>query len=141
MPANNINVSLTKDGLKHLDVEDHGGIHVPKSDKETPITWHLNGEAAKGKFVAMDCAEPGFSWVTKKPPPEQANGGPFGPATVINGGNGLTISDNHTTAQSNGEWIYMLRVDMGAKGIYTTTATARGVVDTVNNPIIINREE
>jgi len=138
MPANIINVLLAKDGLKHLDVQDHGGTHIDKHADPSTISWRLTGEAAQGKFVAMDCAEPGFSWSTKEPPPERDKGGPFGPATVIDNGNGLKITDYHNSAQSNGEWVYVLRVDMGSKGIYTTT-TSLDPRAGVNNPIIINR--
>ena len=131
--ANNINVSLDDgSGSNRLNVDDNGGQNqVSQSPNPSTISWNLTGKLAQGNFVPMSSSPPGFQWVPPGPPP-----GLFGPPTIGANGNSLSITDNHLDATTNGQWIYMLRVDYDGN-VVSTTASA-GVGGTTNNPIIIN---
>ena len=159
MPTNNLSVTLNNNYVPpRLDVHDHGGGNqVPHNPLPTTITWQLINNLTQGHFLPVDdpSQEPGFSWVDPVPPP-----GLFGPPTIGANGNSLSIIDNHLNDDTNGSWVYMLRVRLG-KTVYTTTATigttttttttttATGTTTatttatvsarTVNNPVIINR--
>jgi hypothetical protein len=131
--TNNINVSLdNSNGINKLDVVDNGGQNqVSQSASPTTISWNLTGALAQGSFVAMDAALPGFSWIGVEPPD-----GLFGTPQVQANGNSLSITDNHVDSSSNGQWIYMLRVNYGGSVISTTASMPGG---TVTNPVIINK--
>jgi hypothetical protein len=131
--TNNINVSLdSSNGVNRLSVTDNGGQNqVGTSPNPTTISWNLTGQLTQGSFVAMDAALPGFQWV--QPPPANL----FGTPTISANGNSLSITDNHVDSSSNGQWIYMLRVNYNG-AVISTQATV-GVGGTVNNPLIINK--
>ena len=130
--TNNINVSLdTSTGVNLLDVVDNGGQNqVSQSPNATTISWNLTGVLTQGNFVPMTAAEPGFEWIGS--PPD----GLFGTPEISANGNSLSITDNHVDATTNGEWIYMLRVDYDGSVVSTTASLPRG---TTTNPAIINR--
>ena len=131
--TNNINVSLdASSGVNLLDVVDNGGQNqVSQNANPTTISWNLTGVLTQGNFVPMTDAEPGFQWVGTAPP-----AGVFGTPTISANGNSLSITDNHVDATTNGEWIYMLRVDYDGDVVSTEAALPRG---TTTNPAIINR--
>src|SRR5687767_312767 len=107
MPTNNINVELViKNGVKYLDVIDHGKQNEVKRDRDpTKISWNLVGEINKGNFVPMTATPPGFSW-------EQTPKPVFTQAKVTQNGNSIEIEDAHLLdGDSDGEWIYKLRVE------------------------------
>lgn len=130
-PVNNVNVSLVNG---HLDVEDHGGINVGANADATTITWHLTGVLTQGNFQPVTppgVADPGFSW--KQAPPA----GYFGSPSVGNGGNSLSITDNHFGGATGGQWTYNLCV-LYQGTVYCTSSHA-GTGATLHDPIIINR--
>ena len=130
--TNNINVSLdASSGVNLLDVVDNGGQNqVSQNANPTTISWNLTGVLTQGNFVPMSEDEPGFEWI--QAPPD----GLFGTPTISANGNSLSITDNHVDATTNGEWIYMLRVDYDGDVVSTEAALPRG---TTTNPAIINR--
>ena len=133
--TNNINVELViKNGVKHLNVVDHGKQNEVKRDPDpTKISWNLVGDLTKGNFVPMSAAEPGFSW-------EEIPKPVFGPATVTQNGNSIEIEDRHLLGgDSDGEWIYKLRVEYEGEIVTTTSSTGVGPGGTIDNPVIINR--
>jgi hypothetical protein len=130
-PVNNVNVSLVNG---QLDVEDHGGINVTANAAATTITWHLTGVLTQGNFQPVTppgVADPGFAW--KQAPPT----GYFSEPSVGNGGNTLSITDNHLGSNTNGQWTYNLRV-LYQGTIYCTSSSA-GIGATLHDPVIINR--
>lgn len=130
-PVNNINVSLVNG---NLGVEDNGGIGVSANADSTTITWHLIGVLTQGNFQPVPppaTPDPGFAWVQSPP------SGYFGPPSVGNNGNTLSITDHHLSSSTDGSWRYQLCV-LYQGTIYRTT-TSLGPTATVNNPIIINR--
>lgn len=130
-PVNNINVSLVNG---QLNVEDHGGIHVSANADATIITWHLTGVLTQGNFQPVTppgVANPGFSW--KQAPPT----GFFSAPSIGNGGNTLTITDNHLGSGSNGQWVYNLSVLY--QGTVYCTSSGVGTDATLHDPVIINR--
>ena len=131
--TNNINVALdTSSGSNRLDVVDNGGQNqVSQSPNPTTISWNLTGALAQGSFVAMDAVPPGFSWVGVNPP-----AGLFGTPCVGANGNSLSITDNHVDSSTNGEWVYILRVNYNGNVITTTSTLLTG---TTTNPAIINK--
>jgi hypothetical protein len=131
--TNNINVSLdNSNGVNKLNVVDNGGQNeVSQNSAPTTISWNLTGALAQGSFVAMNATPPGFEWVGVNPP-----AGLFGTPQVQANGNSLSVTDNHVDSTSNGEWIYMLRVNYGGSVISTTASMPGG---TVSNPVIINK--
>ena len=132
--TNNINVTLDTSVTPNvLNVHDHGRIHVDKKPGAQTISWNLTGNLARGEFVAMSASEPGFEWVSNPPPADDI----FGTPQVCSNGNSLQLVDNHATADSDGTWIYRLRVSLGDT-VYQTTA-GTGITTTSHNPVIINR--
>jgi len=133
MPTNVINVSLdTNQSPPRLDIQDNGGQNqVAANSQPTTITWKLAGSLNQGNFVAMTDPCPGFAWDGVMPPE-----GLFGPASIGANGNSLSIVDNHLDGNSNGQWMYLLRVNLGGT-VYTTGGIL--ATGTVNNPVIINR--
>lgn len=132
--ANNINVTLDTSVTPNvLKVHDHGHIHVDKKPTAQTISWNLTGNLARGEFVPMDAAEPGFEWVSVPAP----SGDIFGTPQVCSNGNSLQLADTHANHDSDGTWIYRLRVSLGGT-VYQTTA-GTGVTTTSHNPVIINR--
>lgn len=137
MPTNSINVALPLGGTgDRLSVTDSGGQNqVAQNPAATTISWTLTGALAQADFVPMTAAEPGFSWASTTqpaaPPP-----GLFGGAVISNGGNTLSIVDNHLDATTNGEWIYILRVSY--QGRVYATEVGRNPGGTIKNPVIIN---
>jgi len=130
--ANNINVTLDTSVTPNvLDVDDKGHIKIKKDAKAQTISWNLTGNLAQGEFVSMSAAEPGFEWVPPVP-----GAGIFGTPQIGANGNSLDLVDNHTSEDSDGSWIYRLRVSLNGC-VYTTTAST-GITSTSNNPIIIN---
>jgi hypothetical protein len=123
-----LDTSVTPNVLK---IHDHGHIHVHKKAAAQTISWNLTGNLAQGEFVPMSAAEPAFEWVPPEPPT-----GIFGTPQIGANGNSLDLVDNHTNEDSDGSWIYRLRVSLNG-GVYTTTAST-GITSTSNNPIIIN---
>jgi hypothetical protein len=132
--TNNINVTLDTSVTPNLlKVHDHGHIRIDKKKNPQTITWNLTGNLAQGEFVAMTAAEPGFEWVSDPPPAA----GIFDTPQVGSNGNSLQLVDNHANDDTDGTWIYRLRVSLNGT-VYQTTSSA-GLRDSVNNPIIINR--
>ena len=135
MPTNVINVVLNTDvSPARLDVQDNGGQNIVNANAQsTTITWKLSGNLNQGNFMPVDdpsgCG--GFAWDGPQPP-----AGLFGAPSVGANGNSLSITDNHQGAGSNGEWMYLLRVNLGGT-VYTTGSIL--LTGTINNPIIINR--
>ena len=131
--TNNINVSLdNSNGVNKLDVVDSGGQNqVSQSPNPTTISWNLTGQLTQGDFAPMDSQLPGFSWVGVNPPD-----GLFGTPTISANGNSLSITDNHVDSSSNGQWIYMLRVNYDGGVVSTTASMPTG---TTTNPAIINK--
>lgn len=134
MPTNNINVRLdTSTGVNRLDVVDNGKQNeVAKNANPTTISWNLTGPLAQGSFVPMTEPKPGFSWV-------QDPGPVFGPPEIRSNGKSLEIVDNHVNDDSDGEWIYMLRVNYGGEVVTTVSSTGVGPGGTIDNPVIINK--
>jgi hypothetical protein len=131
--SNNINVTLdTSMTPPVLSVHDHGGIHVDKHSKPQTISWNLTGNLAQGAFVAMDQPQPGFQWVGD-PPAD----GIFGTSQVGANGNSLDLVDDHSHHDTDGTWIYQLRVELDGT-VYSTVACI-GPGETKTNPVIINR--
>lgn len=131
--SNNINVSLdTSVTPNALDVHDHGHIRVRKQPGAQTITWNLTGQIAQGCFVPMTDEPPGFQWIPQVPP-----AGIFGVPTIGQSGNSLSITDTHADDETNGVWVYQLRVKYQGT-VYATTATI-DVKATMKDPIIINR--
>ena len=132
MPTNNINVTLdTSTGTNRLSVTDNGGQNqVSQNPNPTTINWHLTGSLTTANFLPMDQYPPGFEWVN----PTSAD--VFGPPGIQGNGNIMSITDNHSSSSTNGQWIYMLRVNYNGS-VITTTASV-GIGGTVNNPIIVN---
>jgi hypothetical protein len=131
MPTNTMNVSLDTSVTPYrLDVTDNGGQNqVSQSPNPQTITWNLTGVLTQGNFVAMSATQPGFEWVQAPP------AGIFGTPTVGSNGNSMSITDTHTSASTNGQWIYMLRVSYNGT-VYSTVANL--LTGTSTNPIIIN---
>lgn len=131
--SNNINVSLdTSIGINRLSVTDNGGQNqVSQNSSPTTISWNLTGVLTQGDFVPMSAALPGFQWVGTPPP-----AGLFGTPAIGANGNSLSITDNHADSTSNGQWIYMLRVNYNGSVVSTQATLPSG---TVNNPVIINK--
>jgi len=134
--ANNLQVSLnTSSGTGRLDVDDSGGQNqVNQSPNAQVISWNLTGVLTQGNFVAMNAAEPGFSWAD--PPPRS---GIFGTPTVSANGNSLSITDSNTGTADAGEWHYVLRVLYNGK-VYSISDSIEGPGGTVHNPVIINKD-
>ena len=134
--ANTMQVSLdTSKTPYRLSVDDHSGENQVNANSNGPttITWNLTGPLAQGNFVAMNDPNPGFSWIQN---PNQ-NQAVFDPATIGANGNSLSIVDHHLSANTNGTWIYMLRVNYNGT-VYTTTNVIVGPGATINNPVIVN---
>jgi len=133
-PTNNINVKLdSSGGSNKLNVVDEGGQNqVGKNAAATTITWHLEGPLAQGSFVSMSAAEPGFQWLEKGKPKD----GVFGGASIGSNGNSLSITDNHLNDSTDGQWIYILRVNYQGQVICTQASLPR---ETVTDPVIINK--
>jgi hypothetical protein len=131
--ANNIQVSINTTSPPTLNVTDNGGQNqVPaNSNGPTTISFNLTGQLTQGNFVSMSDPNPGFSWI-------EDPGTIFDKPTITNNGNQVQLVDHHLNSSSNGEWIYMLRVNYNGT-IYTTTDVISGPGGTSNNPVIINR--
>jgi hypothetical protein len=80
---------------------------VVRSKMPRFISWHLVGNAAKGRFA-------GFRWFPRVPRP-----GIFGPFTHIPGSKWAILPDLHTGARTEGEWVYRLAVQVGRKKYWT----------------------
>lgn len=125
------NVTLTvtlKNGS--LDVDEAGNGNQISHGETSTITWELTGNAASGSFNAIDGASPGFAWVQS--PPQDV----FGTPTLQANGNQIQMSDNNTSSNSIGSWIYQLHATIGGAQ-YSTIANNR--VATVTNPTIQNK--
>lgn len=134
--SNVLNVTIASANPPLLNVEDNSGQNeVSQSPNPQTIRWVLNGNAAQGAFLPMDQDPPGFRWCTS-PSPQQPNG-PFSAPLVGAGGNSLTITDDHSSAASNGTWIYQIRVLLG--GVVYMTTSSTGIGGSIHDPIIINR--
>ena len=130
---NNLSVTLdTSTKPAAVDVDQHGkGNEVSQGANAQTITWQLNGNAASGSFVAMSEDPPGFEWISAPP------SGVFGTPMVSQGsGNKLTITDLNTSAATQGNWTYILRVNVGGT-VYSTKTTS--LKATTTNPVIINK--
>jgi len=134
--ANTMQVSLdTSKTPYRLSVADHGGENQVNANGNGPttITWNLTGQLTQGNFVPMTDANPGFSWV-ENPNENQAI---FDAAVIGANGNSLSIVDHHLNSNTNGTWIYMLRVNYNGT-VYATTNIIVGPGATINNPVIVN---
>lgn len=133
--TNNLNVTLDTSVTPNvLDIDDkNGGNKVSKNPNPQTISWNLTGNLAQGEFVSMSAAEPGFEWVSSPPPAA----GIFGQPQIGANGNSLDMVDNHPNDDSDGSWIYRLRVSLGGTVYQTTTGTS--ITATSKNPIIINQ--
>lgn len=154
MSNNQMNVSLDlsgPQGSKRIGVGDSTGQNsfIANSTPST-LAWNLTGALANAaNFVPMTDANPGFQWAYA---PGQPGGPPLGvfdnpPPAISNGGNTLTLTDNHFNSASAGQWIYILRILYNGT-VYSTVFTANAEdddgcedaePDTVKNPVIINR--
>lgn len=131
--TNNINVTLDTSVTPNvLNIDDNGSTNVSKNPNPQTISWNLTGNLAQGEFVSMSATEPGFEWVSSPAPAA----GIFGTPQIGANGNSLDLVDNHTNDDSDGSWIYRLRVSLNGC-VYATTAST-GITSTSNNPIIIN---
>lgn len=129
---NNLNVTLdTTQTPWAVDVDQQGrGNEVSQGPNAQTITWQLTGNAASGSFVPLTDSPPGFEWVDP-PPPE----GIFGPPSLSQNGNQLTITDLNDDADTVGDWVYILRVEVGNQ-VYSTQTTSpkRTIIDpTIKN--------
>jgi hypothetical protein len=133
--TNNINVTLDTSVTPNvLDVDDKDGNYkVNKHTNPQTISWNLTGNLAQAEFVSMCGNSPGFEWVSDPPP----SAGIFGEPEIGANGNSLDLVDTHSNGDSDGTWIYRLRVLLDGT-VYQTTSSA-GVSDVRNNPIIINQ--
>lgn len=131
--SNILNVTLdTSVTPNRLSVDDKSGQNqVSQSPNAQTITWQLTGNLTQGDFVPMTDSNPGFSWFGTTPSAQT-----FGTPTIGANGNSLSISVTHPDANSNGSWIYVLRVSLN-NVVYTTTASLPS--GTTNNPTIINK--
>ena len=130
---NNLSVTLdTSTNPAAVDVDQHGkGTEVSQGANAQTITWQLNGNAASGSFVSMSANPPGFEWISAPP------SGIFGTPTVSQGsGNQLTLTDLNNSAGTQGDWTYILRVNVGGT-VYSTKTTS--LKATTTNPVIINK--
>lgn len=131
--TNNINVTLDTSVTPNvLNVDDKGGIKIPKNANPQTISWNLTGNLARGEFASLSGNAPGFEWVSNPPPAP----GVFGQPQIGSNGNSLTVVDHHPDSNSNGTWIYRLRVLLDGT-VYQTTSEI-GIAATSKNPIIIN---
>lgn len=133
--ANNINVTLDTTVTPNLlHVADHGGQnHVDQSPNPQTISWNLTGNMARGAFdpITSDPATSGFSWISAPP------AGVFGIPVVTSNGNGLSITDTHSSAATSGTWTYQLRASLA--GQCYTTYGAVNASGSLHDPVIINR--
>ena len=104
--------------------------HVPRGTSAQTLTWRLTSTAATGFFVAMDDPNPGFAWIEPKPP-----AGIFSEPVISQNGKQLSINDNNTSTSSVGEWIYVMRINVGGTVYSTIVALLRA---TTTNPTIRN---
>ena len=104
--------------------------HVPRSSSAQTITWQLTGNAAKGSFVSLKDAHPGFEWGDVSPP-----SGIFSDTKISTDGNQLTMNDLNENAGAVGEWIYLLRVNFDGTVYSSIVAKLQG---TNTNPSIKN---
>jgi len=155
MSNNQLNVSLDlsgPQGSKRIGVGDNTGQNAfGINPAPSTLAWNLTGALANAaNFVPMTDPNPGFQWAY---PPGQPGGPPLGvfenpPPAISNGGNTLTLTDNHFNAASVGQWIYILRVLYNGS-VYATVFSPNEVEDcddgnpvypdTIKNPVIINR--
>jgi hypothetical protein len=112
-----------KNGL--LDVDEAGNGNQIGRGQSVTITWHLVDNAATGSFNAISGTSPGFAWIQS--PPQ----GVFGTPELMANGNQIQISDDNTTSNSTGSWIYQLWATIDGKP-YSTIASIPTVVTTTN---------
>ena len=130
---NTLNVTLDKNQTPWaVDVDQHGKDNeVSQGPNAQTITWQLTGNAASGSFVPVSADPPGFQWTSA--PPD----GIFGTPAVSQGsGNQLTITDLNTGSGTQGNWTYILRVNVGGT-VYSTKTLS--LTATSTNPVIINK--
>ncbi len=133
--TNNLNVTLDTSVTPNvLDIDDkNGNNRINQNPNPQTISWNLTGNLAQGEFVSMGAAAPGFEWVSSPPPSADI----FGTPQIGANGNSMNLVDNHPNDDSDGTWIYRLRVSLGGT-VYQTTA-GMGITSTSKNPIIINQ--
>jgi hypothetical protein len=127
MPQVILKVTLKND---LLDVDQAGNGNQISHGQLVTIIWHLVGNAAGGSFDPISGTSPGFAWIQPPPP------GVFGTPELIDKGKQIQISDDNTTSNSTGSWIYQLRAHIDGKP-YSTIASIPTVVIT-KNPNIKN---
>lgn len=132
---NVMNVTLDKSSSPwRVDVDDSGNQNeVGQSPNAQTIQWQLSGNAATGSFVAMTATEPGFQWMGDAS--EQPPSGIFSTPVPSNNGNSLSMTDLNNSSATQGQWIYMLRVNVGGVVYTSEYETIEG---TKTNPVIVN---
>jgi hypothetical protein len=154
MTNNQMNVSLDlsgPQGSRRIGVGDNTGQNsVIASGTPSTIAWTLSGNLADAAdFVPMTAPNPGFQWAYAPGQPGAPPAGVFDspPPVISNNGNTLTITDNHFSSGTAGQWIYILRVLYNGT-VYSTVFSPNAededgcedaTPDTVRNPVIINR--
>lgn len=114
----------------YLDIDEKNNAnHVSRSPNAQTITWQLSGNAASGSFNAQGIPQPGFTWVN--PPPA----GIFGPPTLSQNGNEITMTDLNNSASTAGNWIYQLSATIGGV-VYQSNKTS--IKGTTTDPTIKN---
>ena len=114
-----------------LDIDQQGNAnHVSQSPNAQTITWQLTGDAATGSFNAQNAAKPGFAWVGTPPP-----AGIFGPPTLSQNGNEITMTDLNNSASTAGEWIYQLSATID-RMVYQSNKTS--LTQQITDPTIKN---
>jgi len=129
---NNLHVTLdTSTTPPCLDIDQSNGAnHVNRSPNAQTITWQLTGNAASGSFNAQNAAKPGFAWVNPAPP-----AGIFGPPTLSQNGNEITMTDLNNSASTAGEWIYQLSATIDCV-VYQSNKTS--LTQQITDPTIKN---
>src|SRR3546814_10694324 len=128
----NLKVTLyTKENPQYLDIDQKDNAnHVNRSPNAQTITWQLSGDAASGSFIAQTASKPGFAWVDPAPP-----AGIFGPPTLSQNGNEITMTDLNNSASTAGEWIYQLSATID-NVVYQSNKTS--ITEQTTNPSIKN---
>jgi hypothetical protein len=103
--------------------------HVGRGPNAQTIEWKLTGNAASGSFDSQNNSPPGFTWITTPP------SGIFGPPTLEDNGDKLTMTDLNIGTNSVGDWIYQLSATIDGV-VYQSGATSITANNT--NPTIKN---
>jgi len=118
-------------------------LEVAPEDARQLIEWKLDDALSGGgaEFVDLGACKPGFEWIST-PPPSPAI---FDKASRVRK-DSIEIRDTHKkNGNSNGTWIYKLRVSYDGHVYETPVAVGPASGDTRaylligSNPIIINR--